>query len=195
MSLNLGVILRESAKRAPDNVALVIGETSLSYAYVHGATQKFAGALRKLGVKPGQHVALMLPNVPQFTIAYFGCHYAANLVVPLNVLLKPDEIAYHLEDSDAVALVVWEGFFPQAQAGFNRVDQCKHLIVVKADPTDVSAPEGAHNMVALLGSSEPVTELPATMPDDPAVGAMPYYPHLVGWARAEVASNIIWISL
>ncbi len=187
MSLNLATILRESARKHPNKPALVIGETSVSYAYVHGATQKFAGALKQLGVKPGQHVALMLPNVPQFTIAYFGCHYAANLVVPLNVLLKPDEIAYHLEDSDAVALVVWEGFFPQAQAGFNRVDQCKHLIVVKADPTDVSAPEGAHNMLALLAASEPVTELPATMPDDPAV--MLYTSGTTGRAKGATLSH------
>ncbi|MCB9750710.1 MAG: long-chain fatty acid--CoA ligase [Myxococcales bacterium] len=169
MSLNLATILRESARKHPNKPAVVIGETKLPYAYINGAAQKFAGALKQLGVKPGQHVALMLPNVPHFTIAYFGSHYAASPVVPLNVLLTPDEIAYHLEDSDAVALIVWEGFLPQAQAGFQRVEQCQHLIVAKADPKDTSAPDGAHNMSALLAAAAPVTEVPATMPDDPAV--------------------------
>ena len=46
-------------------------------------------------------MALVLPNVPQFTVAYFGCHYAGNPVVPLNVLLTADELAYHLDDSEA----------------------------------------------------------------------------------------------
>jgi long-chain acyl-CoA synthetase len=111
----------------------------------------------------------MLPNVPHFTIAYYGAHYLGAPVVPLNVLLTPDEIAYHLEDSDAVALVVWEGFYAQARAAFDRVATCKHLVVAKADRADTSAPDGAHNMIALIGTSEPVRDLPDTMPDDTAV--------------------------
>ena len=169
MSLNLASLLRQSASRNPTKTAIVIGETSLSYAQVHGMAQAFAGALHGLGLSAGDHVALMLPNVPHFTIAYYGGHYAATPIVPLNVLLTADEIAYHLDDSDAKVLVAWEGFFDQAQAGFNRVDGCKHLIVAKADPTDVSAPTGAKNMTALLGGASPVSDLPATMPDDTAV--------------------------
>lgn len=169
MSLNLALLLRESAKVHVDKPAMVVGTTTLSYGQLHGYTQRFAGGLAKLGLKPGQHVALMLPNVPQFTVAYFGAHYNANPVVPLNVLLTADEIQYHLNDSDAVALVVWEGFAEQARAAFARSESCKHLIIAKADPTDVAADEGTTNMTALIGSSEPVTELPATNPDDTAV--------------------------
>jgi long-chain acyl-CoA synthetase len=169
MSLNLATLLRESAKKHPNKKAIVINDVELSYGMVHGFAQKFAGALGKLGLHPGQHVALLLPNVPQFTIAYFGCHYAAAPVVPLNVLLTADEIAYHLQDSDAVALVVWEGFFDQAQAGFNRVDSCKHLIVVKANRMDMTAPAGALNFTAITMGADPVTDVPATHPDDTAV--------------------------
>ena len=97
--LNLASILRASAQKTPENTAIIINDVKLSYAQLHGLVQKFAGGLAKLGVRPGQHVALMLPNVPQFTIAYFGSHYAAAPVVPLNVLLTPDEIAFHLEES------------------------------------------------------------------------------------------------
>jgi len=169
MSLNLGVILRESAKKNPDKVAIVIGETKLTYGQVHAYAQKLAGSLKKLGVHRGQHVALMLPNVPQFTIAYYAIHYVGGVVVPLNVLLKGDEVHYHLDDSDSVAMIVWEGFLEHAQAGFARTEVCKHLIVAKADPTDVSAPDGLHDMTALIGAGEPVPELPDTMPDDTAV--------------------------
>jgi long-chain acyl-CoA synthetase len=167
--LNLATILRTSALASPANTALALNDVKISYAQLHGLSQRFAGALAKLGVRRGDHVALMLPNVPQFTIAYFGSHYAAAPVVPLNVLLMPDEIAYHLEDSDAVALVVWEGFYPHAKAGFERVPTCKHLIVVKASPSDMSAGEGEHNFAALLGTSQPVTDMPPTTPDETAV--------------------------
>jgi acyl-CoA synthetase (AMP-forming)/AMP-acid ligase II len=122
MSLNLATLLRESAKAHPAKPAIHVGEVTLSYGALDDLAQRFAAGLRRLGVHPGQHVALLLPNVPHFTIAYFGCHYAGNPVVPLNVLLTADEIAYHLEDSDAVALVAWEGFYDAAQAAVARVE-------------------------------------------------------------------------
>jgi long-chain acyl-CoA synthetase len=169
MSLNLATILRESAKRFPEKKAIILGDAALDYATLDGFARRFAGGLKGLGIKPGQHIALMLPNVPHFTIAYYGGHYAACPIVPMNVLLTPDEIAYHLMDSDAVALVVWEQFLPQAQAAFARVESCKHLIVCKADRSDVSAPEGALNFTAVVATATPVTEVPATTAEDTAV--------------------------
>lgn len=169
MSLNLASLLRQSALLHPSKTAMALGPVELSFAQLHGAAQRFAGALQGLGLHPGQHVALLLPNVPHFTIAYYGGQYAATPIVPLNVLMTADEIAYHIEDSDAVALVVWEGFYEQARAGFERVDTCRHLIVAKGDPGDTAAPEGALNMTALMGAATPVAELPDTMPDDTAV--------------------------
>ncbi|HJL16308.1 MAG TPA: long-chain fatty acid--CoA ligase [Sandaracinaceae bacterium LLY-WYZ-13_1] len=167
--LNLATLLKESATKDPGKTALVINDTEMSYGELDAFASRFAGALSELGVTRGKHVALMLPNVPHFTIAYYGTHLAGGVVVPLNVLLTADEIAYHLEDSDATTLVVWEGFFEQAQKAFNRVDTCKNLIVAKADRADTSAPEGAKNMTALIGTHEPVKDLPGTMPDDTAV--------------------------
>jgi long-chain acyl-CoA synthetase len=169
MSLNLATLLSEAAKRTPDKAAIVIDGTVLPYAMVDGFARRFAGALRGLGVRPGQHVALMLPNVPQFTIAYFGAHYAGCPVVPLNVLLTADEVAYHLEDSEAQVLVVWEAFFEQARAGFARAGTCKHLVAVKQDRTDMSPLDGAANFAALVMTAEPVAETPATDAGDTAV--------------------------
>ena len=169
MSLNLATLLAEAAKQQPQKPAIIINDVTLPYAMVDGLARRFAGALRALGVQPGQHVALMLPNVPQFTITYFGAHYAACPVVPLNVLLTADEVAYHLEDSEAQVLVVWELFYEQAKAGFDRAGTCKHLIVVKADRADMTAPEGAKNLAALAMAAQPVAEVPATNADDTAV--------------------------
>jgi len=169
MSLNLATLLHESAKQHPAKPAIIINDVTIPYGMLDGMAQKFAGALHALGVRPGQHVALLLPNVPQFTIAYFGCHYGANPVVPLNVLLTAEEIAYHLDDSDAVALVVWEGFYDAARVGFDRVASCQHLIVAKLDRADMTAPAGAHNMTAITMAAAPVTDVPATSSEDTAV--------------------------
>src|SRR6266545_372693 len=169
MSLNLATLLAEATKLRPNHPAIIINDVTLPYAMVDGFARRFAAALRGLGIRAGQHVALMLPNVPQFTIAYFGSHYASCPVVPLNVLLTPDEIAYHLDDSEAVVLVAWEGFFEQAKAGFARAGACKHLLIVKQDRTDMTAPEGVKNFAALAMAATPVADIPASNPDDTAV--------------------------
>jgi len=169
MSLNLATLLRESTKLHPTKPAIHINDLTLSYQLLDGMAQRFAGALRALGVHAGQHVALMLPNVPQFTVTYFGSHYAGCPVVPLHVLLTAEEIAYHLTDSDAVALVVWEGFYEAARVAFDRVDGCKHLLVAKADRTDTTAPAGALNLMAATMTAPPLTDVTATSPDDTAV--------------------------
>lgn len=169
MTLNLAQLLRESARKDPAAIAMAVGDVSIRYGVLDEHARRFAQALLALGVKRGQHVAVMVPNVPGFSVAYYGAHYAGCPVVPLNVLLTADEVAYHVDDSDSVVLIVWEGFLEQAEAGFNRVQACKHLVVVRADPEDTTAPDGTHNLSALVGGSDPVTDLPDTMPDDTAV--------------------------
>jgi long-chain acyl-CoA synthetase len=62
-------------------------------------------------------VALQLPNIPQFLIAYFGILKAGGVVVPLNVLLKTPEVAYHLGDCGAKMLITWEGVLDEAAKG------------------------------------------------------------------------------
>lgn len=170
--LNLATLLRESAQRVPDRKALAVASPegpSLTYRELDTLAKRFAGALRdQLGVERGKHVAIMLPNVPPFTVAYFGIHYAGATVVPINVLFTADELAYHLNDSDSVALVVWEGFLGVAQAAFARAETCRHLVVVSADDKEGLAPQGSLSFSALL-AADPVRELPTTMPDDTAV--------------------------
>ena len=107
MTLNLAVILEESARAKPDKPALVFGGGKMTYAELRGAAGKFANALSSVGVGPGDKVAIMLPNVPQFAVAYYGILLTGAAVVPLNVLLQAREISYHLDDSDAKALVAW----------------------------------------------------------------------------------------
>jgi long-chain acyl-CoA synthetase len=84
-------------------------------------------------------VALSCPNLPYFSIIYFGILKAGATVVPLNVLLKGREIAYHLNDCDAEAYFAFEGSaeLPMAQAakeGFADAPDCSQLFVIDADP-------------------------------------------------------------
>ena len=117
MSLNLATLLTESVKRHPTNTAIIFDDFKMSYGQLHAASNMFANALLNNGLEQGQKVAMMLPNIPQFLVVYYGILKAGGVVVPLNVLLKAPEVAYHLEDSDSGILVAWEAFL-EAAAGW-----------------------------------------------------------------------------
>jgi long-chain acyl-CoA synthetase len=105
MSFNLAIMLRESARSFPDKDFLRYAGGQLSYAEVDELSSRVAAGLHSRLLPPGAKVAVQLPNVPEFVLAYFGLLKAGLTMVPLNPLLKRDEIRYHLEDSDAVMLI------------------------------------------------------------------------------------------
>jgi hypothetical protein len=101
MAFNIGYLARESAKEHPDKPALLFEGGSLTFGGVDRLSDQVAGGLRVLGFDPGEKIALQLPNISQFVIAYFGIVKAGCVVVPMNVLLKAREVTFQLEDSQA----------------------------------------------------------------------------------------------
>jgi long-chain acyl-CoA synthetase len=117
VTLNLGSVLSTQAHSAPERTAIRLGDASVSYGVLDRSARGIATSLLEYGLRPGDHIALLIPNVPEFTMAYFGALYAGLVVVPLNVLLTPDEIAYHLEDSEAKLLILHPLFGASGRAG------------------------------------------------------------------------------
>lgn len=168
MSLNLAIILQESARLYPHKTAVICGDQRLSYAELNAAANQVANALRSLGIRPGDKVAMMLPNVPQFPIIYYAILKLGATVVPLNTLFRASEVEYHLEDSDSVAFFVWEAQAEEARKAFIKVETCRHMVVVNSPGSDY-LPEGALSYDALRAVASPNFELVWTMPDDTAV--------------------------
>ncbi|MFZ5919143.1 MAG: long-chain-fatty-acid--CoA ligase [Chloroflexota bacterium] len=167
MSLNLSLLVEASARTYPDRRAIIFNELEYSYAQLNVMANKFANVLHSLGVKRGDKVALMMPNMPAFTIAYYGILKLGATVVPLNVLFKAPEVAYHLEDSDSVAMVVYEGFLEEAAKGFDEAHETCHNLIVFAPQSNV--PGGALDFQALLREAPSTFDTAQTMPDDTAV--------------------------
>jgi long-chain acyl-CoA synthetase len=117
MALNLASLLTETAAQAPERPAIRLGDVELSYAELDDRSARLATLLRERGIEPGDRVGVMLPNVPDFPVAYYGVLRAGAIVVPMNVLLKRREIAFYLEDSGAGLLLAWHGFAEEARAG------------------------------------------------------------------------------
>jgi long-chain acyl-CoA synthetase len=139
MSLNLASILRNSAARYPRLTATINEGVRCSYAEVDEAARRFAGELLAVGVQPGDRVALMLPNVPGFTIAYFGVLYAGCVAVPLNTLLVANEVAFQLEDSDARALIVHAQTVAVGVEATQRVPGCRQIYTVGVETVGIEA--------------------------------------------------------
>ena len=117
MNFNLAVILRETAAASPDKPVAIYEGAKMTYRELDARSDQLAASLRASGIEPGDAVAVQLPNIPHFLIAYFGILKAGAVVVPINVLLKAPEVAYHLSDSGAKILITWEGVLPDAAKG------------------------------------------------------------------------------
>ena len=117
MGFNLAVILRESARSSPDRPVAVYDGGRLTYRELDRASDRLAASLTAAGIKPGDPVALQLPNIPQFLLSYFGILKAGAIVVPLNVLLRAPEVAFHLGDSGARVLITWGGCWARPLRG------------------------------------------------------------------------------
>jgi len=170
--LNLSVLLEDSARRYPNRDALVLGDTRLTYAQVNRAANQVANLLVERGIQPGDKVALSCPNLPYFPIVYYGILKAGAVVVPLNVLLKGREVAYHLNEADVKAYFCFQGtpdlaIGAEGYAGFEATEGCEQFFMITADPAAESPIEGTETLGQALAGKAPtfdpvVTEATAT---------------------------------
>jgi long-chain acyl-CoA synthetase len=172
--LNLSVLLESGARKHPNKAAFIFGATRLSFAQINGAANQIAAGLQKLGVQKGDKVALSCPNLPFFPMAYYGILKAGATVVPLSVLLKEDEVTYHLQNSDAKIYLCFEGTadLPMSKvgyAGFQKAAECEHFVVMTANPAAPSPIEGAKTLGQIMAGNSPVFETVRTKETDTAV--------------------------
>jgi long-chain acyl-CoA synthetase len=172
-ALNLSSVLEHYASLTPDRVAVTCAGRNMTYAELNAAAAQVAGGLSALGIAPGEHVALSCPNITWFPIAYFGILKAGATVVPLNVMLKPREIAYHLKDSQTVALIAFEGTpdLPIAQMARAACDEasCQQLIVITLDPAAPPPVSAAKTLSQVMHGQSAIFETRRRRPVDTAV--------------------------
>jgi long-chain acyl-CoA synthetase len=172
--LNLSMLLESTARRTPEAVAVVLGDARVTYRQLDIAAAQVAGYLTGLGIGRGDRVALTCPNLPYFPIAYYGILKAGATVVPLNVLLRAREVAYHLADSGARAYLCFEGtaelaMGAQGFAGFEATPTCEHFVVITADPAAAGPIAGAVTFAQACAGQSPEFGPALTEAEDTAV--------------------------
>jgi long-chain acyl-CoA synthetase len=161
MNESLAYNLIAATRRAPDRPALRLDETVITYAEFDEATARVAGLLRERGIEPGDRVGVMLPNVLEFAIAYYGVLRAGAVVVPMNLLLKQREVAFYLGDAGAKLIFAWHAMAHDAIKG--AAETGAECVVVEpeqfarlrssAAPADEIAERAANDTAVILYTS------------------------------------------
>ena len=220
---DLNSVFEAAAARYAERPAVRMDGLVLSYAQLRDAAHRMASLLSSVGIAPGDRVAIMLPNVPAFPIAFYGALAAGAIVVPMNPLLKSREITYYLSDSGARVLVAWHAAAGEAalaaaaaevpvlkvdqpdaaglltglapvRAGVNRAADEDAVILYTSGTTGV--PKGAELTHAGLIRNASLTagNLLNAGPDDVVMGCLPLF-HVFGLTCALNATIAVGASL
>ena len=172
-------VLRRAAE-VPDRPALIDGPSGRAYTYAQLAAMiaSFAGGLAARGLGPGDTIALMSPNIPEYAVAFHGAAVAGVAVSTVNPTYTADEVRFQLQDSGALLLVTVALFVDTAREAIAGTDVTD--IVVIGD-----APEGTLPVTALFGA--PLEQVPVDLDDHVVV--LPYSSGTTGLPKGVMLTH------
>ena len=128
---SLGQMLEETCRRYPDNIALIYEDQHIDYRMLDRAVSALANHFLALGLGKDDKAAIMLPNCPEFVIAYFACQKIGAVAVTLNVLSTAYELRHLLEDSDARVFITQPALARRFEDIRNDLPLCRHLLTTE----------------------------------------------------------------
>ncbi len=162
MKQNLREMLECTCSKYPDRTFLIYKGRNISYAELNRAVNAFGNRLKMLGITKGDHVAIMLPNIPEFIVSYFALLKIGAVAVTIHTLSTSHELLYLLDNCDAKALITIPSSTKRFEEIREKLPKCEHLITT----------DDSHETLSIDGSMEMNTfELDMTdiSADDPAV--------------------------
>ncbi|HDK36482.1 MAG TPA: long-chain fatty acid--CoA ligase [Bacteroidetes bacterium] len=190
---DLNTSIEHSALSNYSRTAVIHADRRYSYKEIYNSILNLACGLQKLGIGRGDRVAIMLPNIPLFPIAYYAILQIGAVVVPINTMFREPEIHYILEDSESLAIIIRDEILEEVGRAAEDIDSCAHIIVLGEN-----LPGEAVDLNELLDEANLNPEGVRVTPDDPAVilytsgttgrprGAVLSHGNLVSNARASV---------
>ncbi|MGE8205154.1 fatty acid--CoA ligase family protein [Heyndrickxia sp. NPDC080065] len=170
--MNLSSQLKNIAKEHADKPAYYFMDQPVSYADFDGTVTKFASGLKQLGVKKGDHIALLLGNSPHFVIALYGVMRLGATVIPINPIYTPGEISYILKNGDVKAVVALDLFVPLAEKLSSMLPNVETFIICESDPTkkvELNQNLKMNSFSEMIASGDIAFEGPDLLEDDVAV--------------------------
>ncbi|MDG4656720.1 fatty acid--CoA ligase family protein [Ectobacillus antri] len=167
--MNLVHSLLETAREKGEKPAYIFEDKATSYAELGGAVTKFASGLSKLGVKQGDHVALLLGNSPYFVIGLYGAMRIGATVIPINPIYAPDEIQYILQNGDVKTVIALDVLLPVMQHLAPTLPGMEHIIVCPTSETAVVETEKMKSFTSVIATGDFSLPMPDLKDDDTAI--------------------------
>jgi acyl-CoA synthetase (AMP-forming)/AMP-acid ligase II len=156
------MLLTKAARTFPGNLAVVHGPRRLTYAQFNARVNRLANALARLGIRRGDHVAVLQYNYPETLESMFACFKAGCAVVPINFRLHPNEYGFIIDHSESKAVILSGEFNDGVLAIRDRIPGAQHLITLAGGRGPLLHYE------ALLAAEPPAWQDVAAHPDDVA---------------------------
>lgn len=189
----LGAWLPRRRLRSPLKPAVIYGDDVVTYGELAGRAERTAGALAALGIGPGDRVALLGENSPDFIAIMFATFELSAVFVPVNTRLAPPEVRHVLADSGARVLIHDVELTDRADAAMGLADGAPHAVesvIVIGD-----APDERPTLAAIVDAARPLGHIAQIELDDPA--AVIYTSGTTGTAKGAVLShrNLTWVAI
>lgn len=159
-------VIARGREQYPDRIAIIYRQMRVTYGALADQVDRCAAALTELGVRPGGRVAILLPNCPHFTVAYYGATALGALSVPANPLLKAPELRHIWGDSECEVVVTTPMFLSAAREAAAVLPGVRHIVSVGPEP----AGDGVLSFAELLAAATPrPVDTSGIREDEPAV--------------------------
>ena len=147
----LSDIITNGLRNYPDHVALVYQDRAMTFTELAQGVDCLAAGLAGLGIEPGQRISLLLPNCPPFVLGYFAAAALGAIVVPVNPLLKPNELEYIWRDADVRLVITVPQLLPVVAAARKELPQLVHVVCTSraADLPDTTPADAIGGFAAL----------------------------------------------
>ncbi|MFD1850028.1 fatty acid--CoA ligase family protein [Oceanobacillus bengalensis] len=132
--MNLSEQLSITAIENPSKTAYIFENKETSYQELEGAVRKFASQLEEMGIKKGDHIALILGNSPYYVISLYGALRVGAVVIPINPLYTTSEITYILNNGDVKAVITMDVLMPKFASTTNQLANVDSFIVCASNP-------------------------------------------------------------
>src|SRR5271155_3868679 len=163
--------LRHAGEQYAPKTAVVCGDDRFTYAEFASRATRLAGALQNAGIRAGERVAFLSTNCHRLLEAYYGVLEADAVLLPLNIRLSSDELAYILNDAGATILFIEKGFLPIVESFRSKLSTVKQFVLLDAEPQESwLAPQNYEKMIA---AARPV-KIDITTVDENAVAELFY---------------------
>ncbi|HZT42289.1 MAG TPA: long-chain fatty acid--CoA ligase [Chthonomonadaceae bacterium] len=126
----LSDIIARGKQKYPDHAALIFRDQPTTYGALAAGVEGLAAGLQALGIRPGERIALLLPNCPPFVLGYYAAARMGAVVVPANPLLKPPELEYIWRDADVRLVITAPPLLPGVQAARQNLPGLRYVVSI-----------------------------------------------------------------